>query len=249
MGRLAGKVAVVTGGGSGIGRAIAAGFALEGADVIIAEIDSESGATAAGEMAATFVQTDVTKTGDVERLFGGLARVDCLVNNAGTNFFLDPLTCDEETWDRCIALDAKAAWMCAKAAVPKMTVGGAIINIASTHPLRTVPNTFPYGAAKGGLLGLTTGLACDLGPKGIRVNAILPGFIITPLTYKTEKDPEASFKRHLRSQAIKRLGQPEDVGSLAVYLASDESSFLTGAQIILDGGRHVMNAGVLPVED
>jgi len=252
MMRLEGKVAVVTGAGSGIGRAIAGRFAAEGAHVFLAEIDLDAGRLAAEEIGgrAQFVRTDVTDRASVQALADEV-RAECgvvhvLVNNAGTNFFRDPLEADDATWQACIDLDMKGAWICVQALVPLMTNGGSILNIASTQPLRTLPGTFPYGAAKGGLLGMTVGWACDFGPRGIRVNAILPGFIVTPLTYRTEKDPDAVFRRQIRAQVVKRLGTPEDVAWLAVYLASDESEFMSGAQIILDGGRNVMNAGVLP---
>lgn len=252
MDRLEGKVAVVTGAGSGIGRAIAKRFVEEGAHVLIAEVEPGSGTRAAEEMGsrARFVHTDVTDRASVQALAGAVLAdfgvLHVLVNNAGTNFFRDPLEADDATWQACMDLDMKGAWLCVQALVPLMSVGGSIINIGSTQPLRTLPGTFPYGAAKGGLLGMTAGWACDFGPRGIRVNAVLPGFIVTPLTYRTEKDPEAVFKRQVRAQTVKRLGTPEDVAWLAVYLASDESEFMSGAQIILDGGRNVMNAGVLP---
>lgn len=247
-----GKVAVVTGAGSGIGRAIAERFVAEGAQVFIAEIDPETGKQAAAELGSRvrFVRTDVTQRASVyemaEAVRAEFGVLHVLVNNAGTNFFCDPLNADDATWQACIDLDMKGAWICVQALVPLMTEGGSILNIASTQPLRTLPGTFPYGAAKGGLLGMTAGWACDFGPLGIRVNAVLPGFIVTPLTYRTETNPEAVFERQIRAQTVKRLGTPEDVAWLAVYLASDESEFMSGAQIILDGGRNVMNAGVLP---
>lgn len=252
MNRLEGKIAVVTGAGSGIGRAIAERFVAEGAHVYLAEIDPEAGNQAAAEMGgrARFVRTDVTDRASVRALAEAVRKefevLHVLVNNAGTNFFRDPLEADDATWQACIDLDMKGAWICVQALVPLMTEGGSILNIASTQPLRTLPGTFPYGAAKGGLLGMTAGWACDFGPRGIRVNAVLPGFIVTPLTYRTEKDPEAVFERQVRAQTVKRLGTPEDVAWLAVYLASDESEFMSGAQIILDGGRNVLNAGLLP---
>ncbi|GMV35633.1 MAG: 3-alpha-hydroxysteroid dehydrogenase [Fimbriimonadales bacterium] len=252
MNRLEGKIAVVTGAGSGIGRAIAERFVAEGAHVYLAEIDPEAGKQAAAAMdgRARFVRTDVTDRASVRALAEAVRKefevLHVLVNNAGTNFFRDPLEADDATWQACIDLDMKGAWICVQALVPLMTEGGSILNIASTQPLRTLPGTFPYGAAKGGLLGMTAGWACDFGPRGIRVNAVLPGFIVTPLTYRTEKDPEAVFVRQVRAQTVKRLGTPEDVAWLAVYLASDESEFMSGAQIILDGGRNVLNAGVLP---
>jgi len=254
MRRLEGKVAVVTGAGSGIGRAIAERLAVEAAFVYVAEIDATLGSQTEDALAGRgrFVQTDVTDRQSVTSLFATVRSerqsLDVLVNNAGTNFFSDPLEASDDQWDACMRLDMKAAWLCVQGAVPLMTSGGSIINIASTHPLRTIPGTFPYGAAKGGLLAMTIGWACDFGPRGIRVNAILPGFIVTPLTYKTEKDPEASFRRQMRAQCLKRLGRPEDIAALAAFLASEDGSFMTGAHLILDGGRHVLSAGVLPEE-
>jgi 3-oxoacyl-[acyl-carrier protein] reductase len=145
----------------------------------------------------------------------------------------------EEDWDRCMRIDLKSAWLCSKHAVPHMT-GGSIINIASTHPLRTQPNYLPYVVAKGGVLALTLSIAVDFGPRGIRVNSLCPGFIETPLSEHVlaqwKQSPEI-YEAVLATHPLRRLGKPKDVACAATFLASDESSFITGTTLIVDGGR------------
>ena len=186
-GRLSGKVALVSGAGQGIGEAIARAFAREGASVVIAERNRETGGRVAAEIGGSFVATDVTIQADVEAAvqhaemeFG---RVDILVNNAGANVFYRPHEMPRKEWARCMALDLEACWAVAEAVLPGMRARrqGAIVNIASCHGFRIIPHTFPYPVAKHGLIGLTRALAIEYAAEGVRVNAIAPGYIDTEI--------------------------------------------------------------------
>ena len=189
--RLKQKVAIVTGAGSGIGCATAKLFAREGASVLIADIDPLGKATEDtirehGGKDALFVPTDVKLEEDVKRMIetavDRYGRVDILVNGAGLATPGDALKLTEEDWDSCMAVNLKGAWYCSKHAIRHMPkTGGSIVNIASTHPLRSQPNFFPYAVAKGGMLAMTGSLAIDFGPRGVRANSICPGFIDTPM--------------------------------------------------------------------
>ncbi|HZT20469.1 MAG TPA: SDR family oxidoreductase, partial [Dongiaceae bacterium] len=191
-GRLAGKVAIVTGAGRGIGEAIARCFAAEGAAVVIAEKDAATGAATAqsirdGGGRAQFVETDVTRTEDVEHAVAETVNrfgaPTTLVNNAGINVFHEPLAMSEAEWQRCLGLDLEGAWKCCRAVLPLMLAagGGAIINIASTHSFKIIRHTFPYPVAKHALLGMTRALAIEYADRGVRVNAIAPGYIETQI--------------------------------------------------------------------
>jgi hypothetical protein len=255
--RLADKVAIVTGGGSGIGRAIAEVFAKEGARVVIAEIDKTNGRTAelailqsGGE--AAFVPADVASAQDVrimvETTVKRYGRLDVLVNNAAVLVTGDAIELSEENWDRCLAVDLKSAWLCSKHSIPCMSsFGGSIINIASTHPLRGQPGFCAYSAAKGGLLALTVSMAVDFGPKLVRVNTICPGFVETAMNRHIlaawKRSPEV-YQQVLAAHPLGRIGKTEDVAYAALFLASDESAFITGTTIIVDGGRTAHGFGL-----
>jgi 3-oxoacyl-[acyl-carrier protein] reductase len=245
-GRLQGKVAVVTGGGSGFGEGIARRFAEEGAKIVVADIDGAAASRVAADIgdAAVAVAADVTNRADVKAMiaaavdgFGGL---DILVNNAGyTHRNCGLLDVDEETFDRIMAVNAKAIYLAALEAVPAMEAkGGAIINTASTAGLRPRPGLTWYNASKGFAVTATKSMAVELAPKKIRVNALCPVAGETGMLglFMGEDTPE---KRELFKGSIPlgRLSVPQDIANAALYLASDEAEFITGVALEIDGGR------------
>ena len=254
MARLADKVAVVTGAGQGIGEAIARAFHREGAAVVIAEMNEATGAALAEHLAAQggealFQRTDVTKAGEVaamvEASMAAFGRIDILVNNAGINVFHEPLETSEEEWRRCFAVDLEGVWTVSKAVLPAMRQrrAGSIVNIASSHSFSIIPGCFPYPVAKHGLLGLTRALGIQYAAENIRVNAIAPGYVETPIAqahWNSFPDPEAERRRACDLHPPKRIGRPEEVAMTALFLASDEAPFINAACIVIDGGRSVM---------
>jgi NAD(P)-dependent dehydrogenase (short-subunit alcohol dehydrogenase family) len=256
MKRLAGKVAIVTGAGRGIGAAIALAFAREGASVVLAELDvgtaRETAARIADETGSQnvlAVETDVTQSVSVQRAVAqaeqAFGPVDTLVNNAGINVFRDPLTMTDDDWRRCFAVDLDGVWNGCRAVLPGMVERGtgSIVNIASTHSFKIIPGCFPYPVAKHGVIGLTRALGIEYAPRQIRVNAIAPGYIETQLTHdwwNEQDDPAAAKQATLDLQPMKRIGRPEEVAMTAVFLASDEAPFINASCITVDGGRSVL---------
>jgi NAD(P)-dependent dehydrogenase (short-subunit alcohol dehydrogenase family) len=253
-GRLDGRIAVVTGAGQGIGAAIARCFAAEGARVVVAELNPKTGAAVAGELAASgahalFVQTDVANPTSVAAMCdaarAAFGAPDVLVNNAGINVFRDPLKTSEDDWRRCMSVDLDGVWGCSRAILPGMIEAGrgSIVNIASTHSFEIIPGCFPYPIAKHAVVGLTRALGIEYAARGIRVNAIAPGYIETPIAieyWSTFPDPEAERRRAYALHPPKRIGRPEEVAWTAVFLASDEAPFINAATIVIDGGRSVL---------
>jgi NAD(P)-dependent dehydrogenase (short-subunit alcohol dehydrogenase family) len=254
--RLENKVAFITGAGCGIGRAIAHKMAHEGAMVALADIDFESAQSAAEELQkegcqAFAIQTDITREAEVQaavsQVMERFGRVDILVNNAGKNFYYDATTMSEADWDNAMNVDVKGAWLCCKHILPSMKAAkaGSIINIASVHARITAPGHFPYAAAKSALVGLTRNLALDYAPYNIRVNAICPGWVRTVLVqgwFDQQVDPKATEDRVLSFQPLKRIGTPEEIANFVAFVASDEASFITGAELVIDGGMSIMFA-------
>ena len=245
--RLAKKVALVTGGGSGMGAAICRRFVEEGARVVLVDNRADRGDAVARELgaAAVFVNADVGRDGDVRRMIDTaverFGRLDVLVNNAGAP---QPPTSIVETtesdFDRLMAVNAKSIFLAARRAVPVMRKqgGGVILNTVSVAAIRPRPNLTAYNASKGAALVLTRSLAIELAPDRIRVNAVCPGPADTPMlsTFVGGDSPEkrAAF---LPTVPLGRLCAPDDIASAMVYLASDEASFVTGAVLDVDGGR------------
>lgn len=233
----------ITAAAGGFGLAVARAFAAQGADVHVCDVDAASvrAATAEGLHAT---EVDVADVAALDRwIDAALAAgdgLDVLVNNAGINSYADATTMTEADWDRVFAVDLKAAWLCAKHALPALVASGhgAIVNISSIHANLTIPGMFPYGAAKAGLLGLTRSLALDYGPQNVRVNAVCPGYVRTWLVEDwLELQDDASVEgRIVELQPLRRIGEPEEVASLVAYLASDEASYISGATLAIDGG-------------
>jgi NAD(P)-dependent dehydrogenase (short-subunit alcohol dehydrogenase family) len=241
-GRLRDKVAIVTGSARGIGAAVVALFTAEGAQVV--GLDRQPARTATdGVLNLT---GDVTRpeqvTAAVATTLARFGRIDVLVNNAGVNVFSAPLELSDSDWDRCLEVDLKAAWIVSKAVLPHMLSqgSGSIVNIASVHSHRITPGSFPYPVAKHGLIGLTRALAIEYAARGVRVNSISPGFILTPQAEEwlaAQPDPEKERRRQAELLPCKRLGNPEEVAYTALFLASDEARFINAADILIDGGR------------
>jgi NAD(P)-dependent dehydrogenase (short-subunit alcohol dehydrogenase family) len=194
---------------------------------------------------------DVALDADARRTVGETVErygeLHVLVNNAGVNVMKTVEAATEADFTRCIDVDLIGVWLFSKHALPHLRAagGGSIVNIASMHPFRTLPASFPYSAAKGGVIALTKSLALDAGRDRIRVNAICPGTIETKMLsdwFAAQPDPAAARKKFLGAIPVGRIGTPEDVAALALFLASDESSFLSGTALPLDGGRDALSA-------
>lgn len=244
MKRLEGKTAIVTGGAQGIGFEGAKLFAAEGARVIIADINAEKGEAAAAEIGATFVRCDVSKAADVENVIKAAGTVDVLYNNAGI-FWAghDNRVTEiaEADWDRVIAINLKSVFLFTKYVIPTMIAsgrGGSIINTGSSAAQIGIPDCDAYTATKGAIVQLTKSLAAEYGRYGIRTNAISPAAIMTPMM--RQSNPENSTfdeERFLKLRTpLRRYGTPEEIAKVALFLASDESSYLNGAIIVADGG-------------
>ena len=248
--RLAGKVAIVTGSTEGIGAAVARLFVAEGANVVLNSDRDDAAATAIraelGEARSLFVQGDVADPAAMEALaaqaIARFGRVDILINNAGINVFTDPLQMTPAQWQRCFAVDLEGAWNAIRACLPGMLEQGAgnIVNIASVHGHRIIPGSFPYPVAKHALIGLTKSLGIEYAARGIRVNSISPGLILTESVERWLAgcpDPAAERARQAERLPCKRIGEPQEVAHTALFLASDEARFINATDILIDGGR------------
>lgn len=244
--RLKGKVAIVTGAASGIGKATAILFAAHGAGVMIADIDTEGGAAAVAAIrnaggTAGYVDTDVTLSESTERMvaetLSRYGRLDVLVSSAGIAMRLPVAELSEADWHRCLDVNLTGVYLAAKAAIPAMREngGGSIINISSIYGLVGADVRAAYVASKGGVTNLTRGMALDYAAEGIRVNCICPGFVETPLVAGVVKTPE-EYRALADKHPMRRLAQPEEIAYGALYLASDESAFVTGIALPIDGG-------------
>jgi NAD(P)-dependent dehydrogenase (short-subunit alcohol dehydrogenase family) len=248
--RLLNKVAVITGGNSGIGRATAIRFALEGAKVVIGARDIETGKEVVDFIKknggkAVFVKTDVASEVSVKnlvdfavKLFG---RIDVMFNNAGVDLAKPVTETSEEELNNVLNVNLKGVFYGCKYAIPYMSKqgNGSIINTASTAGIVGLPNMAAYSASKGGVVLLTKEMAIDYAKKGIRVNCVCPGAIMTPMLKKfidKSPNPEETIKNLGEMHPIGRIGKPEEIANAVLFLASDESSFVTGHALIVDGG-------------
>lgn len=247
--KLKGKIAVVTGGGAGLGQAVARRFAVEGASVAVAEINDRDGESTVEEIRrkggnAMFVKTDVSAESEVKAMveatveeFGG---IDIMYNNAAVLFHKEETRAHElttEVWDRTISVNLRGLWLCSKHGIPLLLSrgGGSIIQVASPTGILGFTNLTAYSTSKAGILGLTRAMAADYAGDNIRVNAIVPGTMDTPMNAEYLSDPQT--RANLIAKApLKRLGVSEDVAGLAVFLASDESAYCTGGIYMVDGG-------------
>lgn len=244
-GRLAGRRALVTGAARGIGKAIAEAFNSEGAQLMLADIDGAGIEAVAKALGARALAIDVSRKSEIDRLFAAIGEhwggLDVLVNNAGVTHAasLDDLA--EEDFDRVFATNLKSALWATQAAARLMKRGGAVINMSSVNAVLAIPDQIPYVVSKGAMKQLTNVTALELAPRGIRVNAIGPGSIATEMLQKIiDASPEAGARIMSRTP-LGRTGRPEEIAAVAVFLAGDESSYLTGQTIYPDGGRLGLN--------
>src|SRR5262245_13366078 len=254
--RLKDKVAIVTGGARGIGLAIARRYVAEGAKVTIADIDAAAGEPAARALGnARFLAADVGDAKSAERMVADTCRgLDILVNNAGTIHAADFLDLAEADFDRVLRVNLKGAFLVGQAAtrcmVAQVKAGkppGAIVNMSSINAVVAIANHTPYCVSKGGIDQLTKVMALALAPYGIRVNAIGPGSIMTDILKAVATDKEAK-RRILARTPLGRIGAPDEIASIAVFLVSSAASYMTGQTIYADGGRLALNYTV-PVEE
>ena len=248
--RFENKVVIVTGSGSGIGETTAIKFSEEGANVIIADINPDTGNQVANTIndkagKSQFIETDVSDLNSVKNMVEETVKQfgppDVLINNAGINVFNEPLKMSIEEWKRAFSVDLDGVWFGCQCVLPYMVEKkkGAIVNLASVHAIQIIPNCFPYPVAKHGVIGLTKALAVDYAEKGIKINAISPGYTETPILdrfFSTKPDPVAARKEASERQPIKRMGTTTEIANTILFMSSDECNFMIGANIVVDGG-------------
>lgn len=254
--RLNEKVAIVTGAAQGIGLACARRFVQEGAKVMLSDINEAAGSAAAGQLgaAAAFCRTDVSIKAEVDALvaatLAAFGRIDILVNNAGITHAAEFLDLTEEDFDRVLRINLKSMFLCGQASARVMVRqgSGSIINMSSVNAVLAIPNQVPYVVSKGGVNQLTKVMAVSLAQYGVRVNAIGPGTILTELAKQAVLSSEDARRKILSRTPIGRCGEPEEVASIAAFLAGDDASYMSGQTIYADGARLALNYTV-PVKE
>ena len=260
--KLEGRVALITGGGTGIGTAIAERFVAEGAKVCITgrrreKLEEVVAALPSGSAVAC--PGNVTDTGDAERMVSAAldlpGRFDLLVNNAGINSVGSVADLDPEGWRETLEVNLTGSFLMMRASIPKMIEagGGSIVNIASVGGIRCIPESAAYCVSKAGLIMLSQQVALDYGPKGIRSNAVCPGWVHTPMSDQEMDDlasligtdRQGAFAKVVEEVPLRRVARPDEIAGACVYLASDESSFMTGAVLVIDGGSAVVDVGTM----
>ena len=243
--RLAGKRAAVTGGGSGIGKAISERFAAEGAEVTVLERDAESGQSVADAIGGRFVSCDVSEEASVAAAFAEFAGSppDILVNNAGIAHIGTATSTEPDDFDRVMRVNVRGAYLCTRAALPAMLENGAgcVLNMASVASKVGIPDRFAYSVSKGAILTMTLSVARDYVDRGIRCNCLCPARVHTPFVDNFLKQnypgqEEEMFAKLAATQPIGRMAKPEEIAALAAYACSDEASFITGSAFDVDGG-------------
>src|SRR4051812_28572025 len=235
--RFTDKVCLVSGGGSGIGRATCLRFASEGGLVVVVDLNEESGQKTVEMAGGTglFVKADVGNPSDikaaVDAAIGKWGRIDVLVNNAAVMTFKPVVDLSEADWDKVLGVNLRSVFLFCKHAIPHMPGGSAIVNVSSVHAHQTTPNVTPYVASKGGMEAFSRSLALELGPRKIRVNCVAPGAINTPMLWN---NPMVKAGKEKIEGAV---GEPEDIASAICYLASNEAKFVNGQTLVVDGGR------------
>ncbi len=255
--KLEGKVAIVTGAGRGIGRAISLSLAGEGADVAVSDIDSTAAGEVSGKIKAAgrqsvSVKADVSNSKDIDRLvtktLNAFGRIDILINNAGVDKFIPTLEVSEGLWDNMLDINLKGQFLCSQAVAKQMIKqgGGKIVNIASIGGLEAMPGRAAYSASKAGVLHLTRVLAVEWAKYNINVNSGSPGATMTAMMEKNLKENAELLNSYIERIPLKRMAKPEEIAHVVLFLISPGSEYITGQNITIDGGLSALHPGFVP---
>lgn len=248
--KLKDKVSIVTGSGKGLGKAIAEGFAKQGARVIVAEVDADTGRQTADELVAndaeaTFIECNVSVEDQVKEMIATVVEkygmIDVIINNAGVNMVKPFVETEVADWDKVMSVDLRGTYLCCRYGIIEMlkTGGGSIVNISSVHSVASIPGAGVYDAAKHGMVGLSMALAQEFASRNIRVNVLSPGLVNTKIWHDilaAAPDKDECVKYWKANIPIGRPAEPEEIAAVTAFLASDEASYITGSNILADGG-------------